>query len=52
MIAQPILKNPINQLTKCCDFAHNRIMQMVRPMGAHYRSVVIPGTRKPVVGRN
>ena len=52
MIAQPILKNSISQLTKCCDFAHNRIMRMVRPYGCALSLRLIPGTRKQVPGRD
>src|SRR5215472_9067518 len=46
MIARPIFKNPINPLTRFCDFADDRLLRIVPAAGAYYRSVVIRGTKK------
>jgi len=46
MIARPLFKNPINPVTRCCDFVDHRLAQMVPAAGVYYRSVVIRGTKK------
>ena len=46
MIARPIFKNPINPLTRFCDFADDRLAQIIPAAGVYYRSVVIRGTKE------
>lgn len=46
MIARPIFKNPVNPLTRFCDFADGRLARSVPAISAYYRSVVIRGTKK------
>jgi SAM-dependent methyltransferase len=46
IVARPIFKNPINPLTRFCNFADDRLVRMVPATGAYYRSVVIRGAKK------
>src|SRR5215472_11918715 len=46
MIARPIFKNPINPVTRCCDFVDHRLAQMAPAVGAYYRSVVIRANKR------
>jgi SAM-dependent methyltransferase len=52
IIARPIFKNPINPLTRFCDFADRRLARMLPAAGAYYRSVVIRGTKKAASWRD
>jgi ubiquinone/menaquinone biosynthesis C-methylase UbiE len=46
MIAKPILRNPINSVTRFCDAIDDRLVRMVPEAGIYYRSVVIRGTKR------
>ena len=46
MISRPVLKNPINLVTRCCNLADDLLVRMVPAAGAYYRSVVIRGSKK------
>jgi SAM-dependent methyltransferase len=48
MLAKPILKNPINPVTKFCNAIDDRLARMVPEAGVYYRSVVIRGTKRSV----
>ena len=50
MVARPIFENPINPVTRLCNFADDRLARMVPTAGAYYRSVVIRGAKKPGLG--
>jgi len=52
IIARRIFKNPINPVTRFCDFADGCLVRMVPAAGAYYRSVVIRGTKKVGAWRN
>jgi SAM-dependent methyltransferase len=52
MIARPIFKNPINPVTRCCDFVDHRLAQMVPAVGAYYRSVVIRANKRSQIWRD
>jgi SAM-dependent methyltransferase len=52
IMARPIFKNPINPLTRFCDFADRRLARMLPAAGAYYRSVVIRGTKKAASWRD
>jgi SAM-dependent methyltransferase len=44
-IAQPVLKDPINPITKLCHAVDEQLVAMVPAAGVYYRSVVIRGTK-------
>jgi SAM-dependent methyltransferase len=46
MIARPIYSDPVNPLTRFCDFADQRLVRIAPAVGAYYRSVVIRATKK------
>ena len=46
IVARPIFKNPINPLTRFCNFVDDGFVHMVPAAGAYYRSVVIRGTKR------
>jgi ubiquinone/menaquinone biosynthesis C-methylase UbiE len=45
IIGQRVFKNPVNPVTKLCDFVDDRLVRLVPASGAYYRSVVIRGTK-------
>jgi SAM-dependent methyltransferase len=51
MIARPILKNPINPVTKFCNAIDDYLVRMVPAVGLYYRSIVIRGTKTSDVWR-
>lgn len=52
MMARPIFKNPINPLTRFCDFVDERFARMVPPARVYYRSVVIRGSKRSETWRD
>lgn len=52
LIARPILKNPINPVTKFCDVADEFILKMFPAAGVYYRSVVIRGSKRSETWRS
>jgi SAM-dependent methyltransferase len=46
IVARPIFKNPINPLTRFCNFVDDGLLHLVPAAGAYYRSVVIRGTKR------
>lgn len=46
VITRPMLKNPINSITRFCNAFDERLVGMVPAVGVYYRSVVICGTKK------
>lgn len=45
IIAKPILKNPINPVTKFCGVIDDQVARLLPAAGVYYRSVVIRGTK-------
>jgi SAM-dependent methyltransferase len=46
IVARPIFENPINPVTRFCDFVDGRLARMLPAAGAYYRSIVIRGAKK------
>jgi len=45
MVARPILKDPINPVTRFCNAIDDHLVRIAPAAGAYYRSVVIRGTK-------
>jgi len=45
MVARPILKDPINPITRFCNAIDDHLVRIAPAAGAYYRSVVIRGTK-------
>ena len=45
MMTKPILKDPINPVTKLCNVIDDQLARIVPAVGVYYRSVVIRGTK-------
>jgi SAM-dependent methyltransferase len=45
MVARPILKDPINPVTKFCNAIDDQLLRLLPAAGVYYRSVVIRGTK-------
>jgi SAM-dependent methyltransferase len=52
VVSQPILKNPINPVTKFCNAIDEHLVRTVPALGAYYRSVVIRGVKRTGGWRN
>jgi SAM-dependent methyltransferase len=46
VIARPVLRDPINPITRFCDAVDEGLVGMIPALGAYYRSVVISGRKK------
>jgi SAM-dependent methyltransferase len=52
LLARPILKDPINPVTKFCNAIDDRLARLVPAAGVYYRSVVIRGVKRSEIWRD